>query len=366
MAYSIYHRCMTDNFAAAGRLRLRDYGITIGSLPPGRLNGIGDVPGVRVGHLTLSEGAIRTGVTALVPHGGNLFQEKLEAAAHVINGFGKSAGLMQVAELGSIETPIILTNTLSVGTATTGLVRFMLAANPDIGLDTGTVNPLVFECNDGYLNDIRGLHVKEEHVTMAIAAATEAAGEGSVGAGTGMSCYGLKGGIGTASRRLSLDGRDRHLGVLVLTNMGRLADLVVDGRHVGRDIAERIAERDGAARDRGSIIVIIATDAPLDARQLGRLCRRAEVGIARTGNMLSGGSGEIALAFSTARRIPHYPAADSMDRRAIHEDKLDLLFRALIEGVEEAILNSMLASPACVGRDGHKRESLAELCGGSI
>lgn len=357
---------MTDNFAAAGRLRLRDYGITIGSLPPGRLNGIGDVPGVRVGHLTLSEGAIRTGVTALVPHGGNLFQEKLEAAAHVINGFGKSAGLMQVAELGSIETPIILTNTLSVGTATTGLVRFMLAANPDIGLDTGTVNPLVFECNDGYLNDIRGLHVKEEHVTMAIAAATEAAGEGSVGAGTGMSCYGLKGGIGTASRRLSLDGRDRHLGVLVLTNMGRLADLVVDGRHVGRDIAERIAERDGAARDRGSIIVIIATDAPLDARQLGRLCRRAEVGIARTGNMLSGGSGEIALAFSTARRIPHYPAADSMDRRAIHEDKLDLLFRALIEGVEEAILNSMLASPACVGRDGHKRESLAELCGGSI
>jgi D-aminopeptidase len=350
---------MIDKFVAVGRLRLRDYGITVGSLPTGRLNGIGDVPGVRVGHLSLSNGSVRTGVTAIVPHPGNLFQEKLEAATHVINGFGKSAGLMQVAELGSIETPIILTNTLSVGAATTGLVRFMLAANPDIGVDTGTVNPLVFECNDGYLNDIRGLHVKEEHVAMAIASATETVAEGSVGAGTGMSCYGLKGGIGSASRRLSLDGRDRHLGVLVLTNMGPLADLVVDGRPVGRDIAKLIAEHGGAAGDQGSIIVIIATDAPLDARQLGRLCRRAEVGIARTGNMLSGGSGEIALAFSTARRIPHYPPADSMDRRVIHEDTLDLLFRALIEGVEEAILNAMLASSACIGRDGHKRESLA-------
>jgi len=359
--------------------RLRDFGLIPGTLDCGLRNSICDVPGVLVGHVTLSDGPVQTGVTAVVPQDGNLFRQKLEAAVHVINGFGKSAGTLQVAELGCLETPIILTNTLSVGTAATGLIRHMLTDNPDIGTSTGTVNPLVFECNDGYLNDIRGLHIREEQIAQAIAAASADCAEGSVGAGTGMSCYQLKGGIGTASRRFKLDDKTYCLGTLVLTNMGRLADLMVCGRPVGTKLTAQDAARDAAdhlwaggtvhdkpddradKRDQGSIIVIIATDAPLDSRQLGRLCRRAESGIARTGNQLSGGSGEVVLAFSTARRIPHYPDADILTTQTVHDDRLDRLFRAVIETTEEAILNSMLAAHAVCGRDGHRRESLATL-----
>lgn len=349
----------------------RDIGPTTATLPRGQRNSICDVAGVRVGHLTLRDDAVQTGVTAVIPQPGNLFREKLPAAVHIINGFGKSLGTLQVAELGNIETPIILTNTLSVGTAATALIRHMLAENPDIGTTTGTVNPLVFECNDGYLNDIRGLHIREEHVLLALAAAKEDCEQGAIGAGAGMSCYGLKGGIGTASRLVRLDNRDYCLGVMVLTNMGALQDLLIGGRAVGRLLAANkaasakadistVADR-SEPRDQGSVIVLIATDAPVDSRQLGRLCRRAESGIARTGNQLSGGSGEVVLAFSTARRLPHYCAQDILDCRVLHEDKLDSLFRAAIESTEEAVLNSMLAARSTSGKNGHSRESLADL-----
>lgn len=345
----------------------RDLGLEIGELPPGPLNAITDVAGVAVGHVTLSDsplqnGAVQTGVTAILPHDGNLFREKLPAAVRVLNGFGKSIGFVQVGELGTLETPLILTNTLSVGTAAEALVRYMLDQNPEIGATTGTVNPLVLECNDGaWLNDIRGLHVKAEHVAEALASAAPGAFEqGAVGAGRGMSAYGLKGGIGSASRILPVGGRNVSLGALVLSNMGRLQDLCVAGRGVGPLIAERMKQTNSPA-EQGSIIVILATDAPLSDRQLGRLALRAGAGIARTGSHFGSGSGDIALAFSTAQRIPHGKTKDGLLHLSqFHEDGLDLLFRAVIESTEEAILNSMLQATAVTGRNGRTRASLAD------
>ncbi len=340
----------------------RDFGIQIGSLPTGPLNAITDVDGLAVGQVTLSEGPVQTGVTAVLPHGGSLFRNKLPAAVQVFNGFGKSIGFVQLEELGTLESPLILTNTLSVGTASEALVRYLLTQNPEIGASTGTVNPVVLECNDGaWLNDIRGFHVREEHVAQALETASPGSfAQGAVGAGTGMSAYGLKGGIGSASRRVSSAGRDYLLGVLVLSNMGRLSDLCVAGRLVGPAIAKRL-KKQKAVREQGSIIVILATDAPLSDRQLRRLAMRAGAGIARTGSHFGSGSGDIALAFSTAQKIPHArPEAPVLTLTQLHEDNLDLLFRAVIESTEEAILNSMLYAKPVVGRDGHSRSSLAD------
>lgn len=341
--------------------------IAIGDLPPGSTNSLTDVPGTAVGHVTLSQGEVQTGVTAIRFHPGHPFREKLPAAAHVLNGFGKSIGLVQVEELGTLETPVVLTNTLSVGTAATALVRHMLETTPEIGATTGTVNPVVMECNDGsWLNDIRGLHVGEHDVRAALdaAAAQFAQGnvvsQGNVGAGTGMSCYGLAGGIGSASRVVRISKSDYTLGVLTLCNMGRLADLRIDGRPVGAAIAERIREEKDQA-EKGSIIVLIATDAPLDARQLRRVATRAGAGIARTGSHLGSGSGDIALAVSTAEAIPHTPPKGKvLTRQVLHEDAIDPLFRAAIEATEEAILNALLAAEPRTGRDGRTRRSLGE------
>ncbi len=343
----------------------RDLGLEIGSLPPGPLNAITDVEGVAVGQVTLSAGAVQTGVTAILPHGGSLFREKLPAAVRVFNGFGKSIGFVQIEELGTLESPLILTNTLSVGTAAEALVRYMLAQNPEIGATTGTVNPVVLECNDGaWLNDIRGLHVKSRHVAEALAAAVPGSfAQGAVGAGTGMSAYGLKGGIGSASRVIRISGQEYRLGALVLSNMGRLQDLVVKDKHVGPRIAERM-KQEGSPAEQGSIIVILATDAPLSDRQLRRLAGRAAAGIARTGSHFGSGSGDIALAFSTAQRIPHSKPKESLLQfTQLHEDGLDPLFCAVIESTEEAILNSMLYAEPVVGRDGRSRASLADFSG---
>lgn len=340
----------------------RDLGIEIGSLPSGPLNAITDVAGVAVGQVTLSDGAVQTGVTAILPHSGSLFREKLPAAVQVFNGFGKSIGFVQLEELGTLESPLILTNTLSVGTASEALVHYLLAQNPEIGDSTGTVNPVVLECNDGaWLNDIRGLYVRAEHVMEALeSAAPGAFAQGGVGAGTGMSAYGLKGGIGSASRQVSLAGRPFVLGVLVLSNMGRLSDLRVEGRLVGSAIAQRLKHKK-APPEQGSIIVVLATDAPLSERQLRRLAMRAGAGIARTGSHFGSGSGDIALAFSTAQKIPHEKTKDPLlTRSQLHEDYLDPLFRAVIESTEEAILNSMLYAKPMVGRDGRRRASLAD------
>ncbi|MBL3540706.1 P1 family peptidase [Aminivibrio sp.] len=338
------------------RKRMVDYGINTGILPRGPRNAITDVEGVRVGHCTLADGPVQTGVTALLPHGGNLFREKLLAACHVINGFGKSAGLVQVEEMGTLETPVILTNTFAVGTASEALVRHMLADNPDIGRETGTVNPVVCECNDGFLNDIRGFAVREEHVLRALASASENFDEGAVGAGRGMSCHQLKGGIGTASRVVRVEGTSFILGVLVLSNYGRLEDFRVDGRHIGPVIGKIHPPQD----EQGSIIAVIATDIPLTERQLRRVARRASVGITRTGAFIGSGSGEIALAFTTANRFLHHETAPLVSLSMLNENHINLAFRAAAEATEEAVLNSMVRAEPVSGRDGHVRHSLAE------
>lgn len=328
--------------------------LKIGKLPKGKNNLITDVKGVKVGHKTLDNGNIKTGVTAIIPHSDNIFREKLICSSYVINGFGKSIGLVQINELGTLETPIILTNTLSVGTCSTALVKYMLKENEDIGVTTGTVNPVVCECNDGYLNDIRGLHVKEEDVFDAIENAEINFKEGNIGAGTGMSCYQLKGGIGSASRVLKLDDKEYTIGSLVLSNFGLKEDLLVDGIKVG----EKILEKESEELEKGSIIIILATDIPMNERQLKRIAKRVPIGLARTGSHIGNGSGDIVIAFSTANRIKHYEDRDIVSIKIINENIIDKVFRGVIECVEEAVISSLLHSEKTIGTSEHKRESL--------
>lgn len=328
--------------------------LKIGKLQKGKNNLITDVKGVKIGHKTLDNGNIKTGVTAIIPHSDNIFREKLICSSYVINGFGKSIGLVQINELGTLETPIILTNTLSVGTCSTALVKYMLKENEDIGVTTGTVNPVVCECNDGYLNDIRGLHVKEEDVFDAIENAEINFKEGNIGAGTGMSCYQLKGGIGSASRVLKLDDKEYTIGSLVLSNFGLKEDLLVDGIKVG----EKILEKESEELEKGSIIIILATDIPMNERQLKRIAKRVPIGLARTGSHIGNGSGDIVIAFSTANRIKHYEDRDIVSIKIINENIIDKVFRGVIECVEEAVISSLLHSEKTIGTSEHKRESL--------
>ncbi len=340
----------------------KDCGFTLGRMDKGALDLITDVPGVSVGHCTLHEGDVHTGVTVLMPHQGDIFHDKCQAAAHVINGFGKSCGLVQVNELGTIETPLVFTNTLSVGATWDALARYMIGRNGDIGLTTGTVNPVIFECNDSYLNDIRGFHIAREHVEEAFAKASDIFEEGAVGAGAGMSCYSMKGGIGSASRTFKLYGKRYTLGTLLLTNFGSMRDLTIGCERVGERL---FAEKQAAAeRDKGSVITVIATDAPLDSRQLLRAAKRVQSGLARTGSISGNGSGEIALAFSTSLRVPHDRAGNSgapVASAMLFEDDMDYVFRAVIECVEESVISSMLHARSITGRAGHKRESLKDL-----
>ncbi|HEU5140196.1 MAG TPA: P1 family peptidase [Bacillales bacterium] len=336
--------------------RIRDYGIEIGKLPTGSKNSITDVEGTKVGHTTLDDGPVKTGVTAVLPHEESIFREKLTAAVHVMNGFGKTAGTVQIEELGTLETPIVLTNTLSVGTASDALIDYMLERHPEIGDTTGTVNPVVCECNDGYLNDIRGKHVNKKHVNHALENASAEVVEGSVGAGTGMSCLGFKGGIGTASRIVEIEDSKYTLGVMVLTNFGRREDFLLDGKQINH----LLADQEKPEPDKGSIIVIAATDAPLTEHQLKRVIKRTSVGIERTGSFIGNGSGEVAVGFSTAVRIPHDPPKAFMAIKRIHENYIDLLFRAAAESTEEAILNSLVSAETTIGRKGHRRVSLKE------
>ena len=338
---------------AASRSRPRELDVRLGLLPTGPSNAITDVPGVRVGHVSLIEGeSVRTGVTALLTHAGDPFLEKTPAAAFVLNGFGKMAGLAQVAELGVIETPIALTNTLSVPTAMDALIGWTLDRHADVM----SVNPVVGECNDGYLNDIRGRHVRVEHVLAALEQATGGPVDGgSVGAGVGMSCYGHKGGIGTASRVVQ-DGFT--VGALVLANFGRLEELRIDGVPVGRELAGP-PEPPAVGRG-GSVIVLLATDAPLDARQLGRVARRGGLGLARTGSPSGHGSGDFILAFSNAEPVPHRPASTLLSCNVLAEDgpAIDRVFSAAVESVEEAVIDALFRAETMVGRDGHVREAL--------
>lgn len=341
-----------------GVKRWQDVGPPIGTLKPGRKNRITDVPGVLVGHTTCDKGPIKTGVTALLPHGDNLFQEKVLAAGHVFNGFGKTTGLMQVEELGTIETPILLTNTLSVGTVYQAVVEYMMRENKEIGGREGTVNPVVCECNDGYLNDIRGLHVTKEDVFTALQKAHQDFQEGGVGAGTGMCSFGLKGGIGSSSRLVSVGDEDFHLGVLVLSNFGRRKELVVNGKKIGPLLEDRIQEKERESK--GSIIMILATDIPLSVRQLKRVARRVVVGLVHTGSCLDSGSGDVAIAFTTALRVPHHPEGPFLEQRVLVESYMDLLFQGAFEATEEAILNSLLSAHETTGRAGRSLFSLRD------
>ncbi|WP_158939018.1 P1 family peptidase [Burkholderia sp. S171] len=333
--------------------------LSIGMLPSGPLGTIADVAGLTVGHCTLDDGPVQTGVTVIHPHGGDPYRSKVPAAVSVINGFGKSMGLMQVEELGMLETPIALTNTFGVGAVAEAQIRAAIRANPQVGREWPTVNPLVFECNDGYLNDIQALAVTGEHYQRASNAASADVASGSVGAGRGMSCFDLKGGIGTSSRVVSIAGRTVTVGALVLANFGRLPMLTLNGKPIGRILAERSARATAVKPEQGSIIMIIAVDVALDARQLKRLSMRAAAGLARTGSVYGHGSGDISLAFSTAYTIPHN--ADLITLPPILADtRLDPLFQACADSVEQAIVDALWSATSLFGRDGHRRLSLLD------
>lgn len=340
------------------RPRLREFGIKTGALPPGPLNAITDVAGVRVGHVTLIQGPdIRTGVTAILPHGGNIFQDKVPAAVYVANGFGKLTGTTQIEELGTLETPVVLTNTLSVPTAADALIDYVLGLSGNEIV--GSVNPVVGETNDGWLNDIRGRHVRKDHVLEAIQKAAEGpVEEGNVGAGTGTMCYGFKGGIGTSSRHLPDTRGGYTVGVLVQSNFGGIFQ--IKGVPV-RDLVG--APAPGAKRERreeGSCMVVVATDAPLDAHNLKRLAKRALLGIPRTGGYYSSGSGDYAIAFSTAPevRVPYRSSGPTRTMTLLRNEQISPLFLAAAEAAEEAILNSLFKAETMEGKDGHVAEAL--------
>lgn len=337
--------------------RLRDFGIEIGVMTPGPLNMITDVPGVAIGHNTLLEGDdVRTGVTAILPHEGNLFQSKVPAAIHVGNGFGKLAGSTQVEELGNLETPIILTNTLSVPTAVEALIDFTLSQTGNENVRS--VNALVGETNDGYLNDIRGRHVKKEHVLGAIdSAKIGAMKEGNVGAGTGTSCFGYKGGIGTSSRVLPSVLGGYTIGVIVQTNFGGV--LRINGIPVAKELGA-YPFKEALEKSDGSCMIVVATNAPLQPRNLKRIAKRAILGMGNTGGIASNGSGDYVIAFSTYAKnfVPYRMESFEQDQVSIHNDAMSSLFMAVIEATEEAILNSLCAAESMVGRNRHFRQKL--------
>ncbi|MCF6409593.1 P1 family peptidase [Pseudalkalibacillus salsuginis] len=343
-----------------GQKRIRDYGVKIGKLETGEWNAITDVEGVTVGHVTLADGEVQTGVTAVLPLQGNIFREKLIASSHVINGYGKTVGTIQIEELGTLETPILLTNTSSIGIVADALIDYMLEDNPEIGRETGTVNPVVGECNDMYLNDIRARSITKEHVFEAIENASVEFEEGAVGTGRGTLACSIKGGIGTSSRKMETEHGTYTLGVLVQSNFGMLSDFRVDGKAVGPELRDSILNVK-EEKDKGSIMMIVATDLPVSERQLNRILKRTVTGLARTGSTVGNGSGDIALGFSTATRIPHKKPDYLLSIPTIHEADMDLAFRAVGEAVEEAILNSMITAEKVVGRDGNERPTLKDL-----
>jgi D-aminopeptidase len=345
--------------AAEDRPRAREFGLVVGVLPPGPLNAITDVAGVKVGQFTLVEGtAVRTGVTAVLPHGGNIFQDKVPAGISVANGYGKLTGVTQIEELGTLETPIILTNTLSVPTAADAVIDWTLGLPGNERV--ASVNPVVGETNDGWLNDIRGRHVAKAHVLEAILAASGGpVAEGAVGAGTGTTCFDYKGGIGTSSRRLPQNRGGFTVGVLVQTNFGGV--LTIRGVPFDRkDAGVGAAAAAGSPSGDGSCMIVVATDAPLDARNLERLAKRALLGIARTGGYFSNGSGDYAIAFSTAEsvRVANRSTERTRTITLLRDDAVSPLFQAAAEAAEEAILNSLFKAVRTEGADGHVAEAL--------
>jgi D-aminopeptidase len=349
-------------------LRVRDYGVQVGTMTPGARNSIADVEGVTVGHCTVDnpQKGVHTGVTVVVPAGGSLFREKLAAAVSVFNGFGKSAGLMQIEEKGTLETPVVLTGVSSVGVLYDALFRREMERDAEICRAEGSVNPVICECNDSFLNDARASELAREHLDAAFSSASPDFEEGSVGAGRGMSCFHLKGGIGSASRVVNSGIVDSPIGnftvgVLVLANFGALPCLTLVGHHVGPRVKIFSPQLSEKTAERGSVIIVVATDAPLDSHQLKRLAKRSFLGIGRTGSFVGDGSGDIAVAFSTACRIPHTSPQDGcVLRRTLHEDHINPFFKGTAEAAEEAVLNALAVAEPLKGRDGNERRSLKE------
>jgi D-aminopeptidase len=352
--------CILSNFTIfAQKKRARDYGIEIGVLRTGKLNAITDVSGVKVGHVTLHQNdGVHTGVTAILPHDKNIFQNKVPAAIHIGNGFGKLAGYSQVEELGNIETPIVLTNTLSVPTASTAIIDYTFQS-PD-NKYVRSVNPIVGETNDGVLNDIRRRFITKEHVLEALMKAQSGAvEEGNVGAGAGTVCFGFKGGIGTSSRILPKSKGGYTVGVLVQSNFGGV--LQVNGVPIGIELKKhKFSNIDETYKDDGSCMIVVLTDAPLSAKNLKRLAARAMLGLGRTGGMAANGSGDYVIASSTAEDLRIAHNSDSMFEtfKLLRNNELDLLFEAVIEATEEAIINSLFAAETLTGFENTKIEAL--------
>lgn len=343
--------------------RIRDFGIVPGRLKTGKRNKITDVAGVKVGHCTIKTKENHTGVTVILPGEDNAFAKKYTAAAYVHNGFGKSAGLVQVEELGTLETPIALTNTLNVGKVWDAMVDIVIESCEEDGLKPMSINPVVGECNDSRINQIQKRVVGEVEVRKAFEMASEDFEEGDVGAGTGTVCYGMKGGIGSASRVVQIGEQEYTIGVLVQSNFGATQDFVLNGETVGEKILDWKQEKDEMAaseEDKGSIMSILATNLPLSSRQLKRILRRTGVGIARTGGYTGHGSGEVMIGFTTANRIPSDETEDLLTIRAIPEHVMNRAFLAAAEAEQEAILNSMTAAGRTRGLAGELYYSLSE------
>ena len=342
-----------------GRPRPRELGVSFGPGQTGPKNAITDVLGVKVGHCTMIEGSgklhegkgpIRTGVTAVLPHTGNLFAQPVKGAYFDLNGCGGLGGALQIREFGIIESPIFLTNTMSMGAVAQAAVKHTLATNPGAGLTEDTCIPIVSECDDSYLNDSRGLHVHEEHVAAALRSATsDVVDEGCVGAGTGMCSYDFKGGIGTSSRKAKTPAGDHMVGVLVLANHGERAELLVRGVPVGRLLETPNPKR----KETGSIVMVVGTDAPIDARQLARIAKRAPLGLALTGSCAHSGSGDIVIAFSTANVHNRFIGESILTDKLMRDGDMDPLFRATVDATEEAILNALFRADTMTGRDDH-------------
>jgi D-aminopeptidase len=356
--------------ATGAKPRLRDLGIPIGIGEPGTYNAITDVLGVRVGHTTLIEGGgdlvpgrgpIRTGVTAVHPHEGSVFQQLVPAAIEVLNGAGEMTGRSQVDEFGTIESPILITNTFSVGEVHRGCVEWLTAHEPELGTSEFVV-PVVAETYDGFLNDIAGQHVTAAHAKQALnSASTGPVAEGNVGGGTGMLLFGFKGGIGTSSRRISIGETDYTVGVLVQGNFGYRADLLVNGVPVGREMSDVPLEGSRSAKSKeGSVIVAIATDAPLSDRQLKRLCKRGILGLGRVGAVAGHSSGDILIAFSNAEesRVARRSQDAVLTQARLRDDVIDNLFRMTIEATSESVINAMVAAETMTGRDGNTAHAL--------
>jgi len=339
--------------------RIADYGVHVGDMQRGRLNKITDVPGVRVGHATIDDPQHHTGVTVIMPCSDNMFRSKLTAASFVLNGFGKTQGLVQIDELGTLETPIALTNTLNVGKVHDALVSYMVQRCAQDRVDMRSVNPVVGECNDASLNAIADRPVTHQHVMQAIESACEDFEEGCVGAGAGTICHDLKGGIGSASRTMMIAGQTYTLGVLVQSNHGCLQELHILERPIGREIIEKRKQKsDPAPNDLGSIMMVVATDLPVSDRQLRRILKRCSVGLARNGSYFGHGSGDVMIGFTTANRMPHGGMHRVVEHRVITEHSLEMAFRAAAEATQEAVLNSLAAAHDVVSPDGRVYESL--------